>query len=134
MRPTSSECPPEKPPKAAEMGFSGHVTAATGFRFDVLGSASVMFSSSPGATGRKAGRSGARPQRKPNSLTSPRWLECAQQRPRISSVRSMCAGPEDQGPDLTGRSKTGKFDRVAPDRGREAEGGVRLIFENSTVC
>ena len=43
-------------------------------------------------------------------------------------------GPEEQDPDLTGASETGKFDRVAPDRGREAEGGVRLIFENSTVC
>ena len=45
----------------------------------------------------------------------------------------VCRGA-DQDPDLTGPSEAGKFCQVAPDRGREAEGGARLILENSTVC
>ena len=35
---------------------------------------------------------------------------------------------------LTQRIGTGKFLQVAPQRGREAEHGARVILENSTVC
>ena len=80
-----------------------------------------MFSLSPGSggtQGREAGRPA--PRRNPFRSPQPRWLECAQQRPRIDSVAVARRGPGKQNPDLTGPAAPGKFYQVAPQRGREA--------------
>ena len=93
-----------------------------------------MFSLSPGAAGRKAERPGGRLRRHSLKLSPSRVVaDDASSVPAAFEPMSMRGAGERQAK-LYGAARSGKFDRVAPDRGREAEGGVRLIFENSTVC
>ena len=44
------------------------------------------------------------------------------------------AQPGALGAKLTRRTEIGKLSQVAPQQAREGEHGVRVIFENSTVC
>ena len=96
-----------------------------------------MFSKSPGSGGKQDREVGhSAPAKPPHLQLAEVARVCAtapSDQPGADEVRG--AGSMSRNPDLLGPVGSGKFDRVAPDRGLcWVEGGARLIFENSTVC
>jgi len=98
------------------------VTGDTTDRICVAGKGYVVFSLSPGAAGRKAERPGGRPPEGDTPPTaSPDRTSARHDAASGSRCPGASRGSRNEEADLTRPKRTGKFYRVAPQSGREAE-------------
>lgn len=94
-----------------------------------------MFCSSPGSGGKQGREAGLpAPGDHPNFHLNRGNLSVRHDAADGDLGTMVCGGAGKAGPELTGPTQTGKFYQVAPEPGREAGPGARLILENSTVC